>query len=222
MKIYLVLIPVLMLLVASTQAIFRKKPPISKDTTPQATTPQDTTPQDTISTDTISTDTTPQSTTPQSTIPPPPSCPNVLWASFPMGEDTLCLSSPEEKTSWIDGQIWCGLEYGYLATPISAEFEIAIENFIQTLNRRKSDYWLGGSNALNVSDWWWFTNQFNGNDAIDHYGYTDWAQGYPQDNDNQNCLYLDLNADGPTAWRNDNCRLKKFPVCMVYSSYSAL
>ncbi|KAL5018294.1 hypothetical protein ScPMuIL_004016 [Solemya velum] len=118
-------------------------------------------------------------------------------------------------------QIWCRLEYGYLATPIYAEFEIAIENFTQTLNRRQSQYWLGGSNALNVSDWWWFTNQFDGSGAMDHYGYTDWAQGYPQDEDNQNCLYIDLNADGPTAWRNDNCRLKKFPVCMVYSLTTA-
>ena len=83
----------------------------------------------------------------------------------------------------------------------------SVGEYLKTIGLEEKDWWSGGTDQESEGDWVW-------SDSLSPVGEFIWSPGQPDGGDQQNCLYL--NPIHHYRGRDDDCHVRKQPLCQLY------
>ena len=98
-----------------------------------------------------------------------------------------------------------------IAVEVESSSELAaLGSYLLSAGVEEKHWWTGGTDVDSEGDWVWSS-------SLSSVGQFLWSPGQPDGAEEQNCLYLNPHYD--YTGRDDNCHIRKQPLCQGRSNF---
>ena len=98
-----------------------------------------------------------------------------------------------------------------IAVEVESSSELAaLGSYLLSAGVEEKHWWTGGTDVDSEGDWVWSS-------SLSSVGQFIWSPGQPDGAEEQNCLYL--NPHYGYSGRDDNCHIRKQPLCQGRSNF---
>ncbi|GFR77021.1 multiple epidermal growth factor-like domains 10 [Elysia marginata] len=128
-------------------------------------------------------------------------CPGEWLPSYASG---TCIKMFQLLTTWSGARHECNHQGGDLVMIMNADMNVFVHE--QQNSMVRGSYWIGLSDITEEGKYLWL-------DGTDELNFTNWGNGQPNRNDEDDCVLIDLRG----SWKETNCDIKHYYFCEAFS-----
>ncbi|XP_041374047.1 perlucin-like protein [Gigantopelta aegis] len=129
------------------------------------------------------------------------SCPQ-FWVPI----NGSCFALLHDKVAWASADEMCKDLGGYLAEITSPDENKGVINYLEAKNPNVKSVWLGGTDILHESTWFWMHSK-------DPVTFTAWVPGQPDNSHGENCIHLNKYGSVRWGWNDYDCKTILYGLC---------